>query len=354
MRVSVFTLCDYAKAISPATALILKVHQSNFFVSGFAGAPPTEEIAKLARAQRVPFVEDLGSGAVVATEKLGLADHEPMPNETLKRGVGLVCFSGDKLLGGPQAGIIAGKAKRVAALKQEPFFRAVRCDKLVLAALAQLYLQKEPVTCEYRLLTPDKTETNATPLSPMLPPQFPRLKRERWVRDRLAPYYDANGQLAGWEGVIEDITEQRGLAQDLRLTTGILHAAIISMPMGVFFVQGPQGRIILVNARARKLLGQREDLAAGLSHLSQVYRLQKPDGSEYPWEELPVTRALRDGAICTANDIIVHRPHGRRIQLVSWAAPVELATLDQPNAAVWVLEDANILAPKAEFVRRAK
>lgn len=129
-------LRDYAKAIGPETALILKVHQSNFFISGFAGAPPTDEIAKLARAKRIPLVEDLGSGAVVATEKLGLADHEPTPSETLKRGVDLVCFSGDKLLGGPQAGIIAGKARFVAALKREPLFRALRCDKLVFAALA--------------------------------------------------------------------------------------------------------------------------------------------------------------------------------------------------------------------------
>jgi L-seryl-tRNA(Ser) seleniumtransferase len=129
-------LRDYAKAIGPETALILKVHQSNFFISGFAGAPPSEEIAKLARAKRIPFVEDLGSGAVIATEKLGLADHEPTPNETLKQGVDLVCFSGDKLLGGPQAGIIAGNARFVAALKREPLFRALRCDKLVLAGLA--------------------------------------------------------------------------------------------------------------------------------------------------------------------------------------------------------------------------
>jgi L-seryl-tRNA(Ser) seleniumtransferase len=129
-------LRDYAKAIGPKTALILKVHQSNFFIGGFAGAPSNAEIAKLARAKRVPFVEDLGSGAVMATETLGLADHEPMPNETLKRGVDLICFSGDKLLGGPQAGIIAGKARFVSALKREPLFRALRCDKLVLAALA--------------------------------------------------------------------------------------------------------------------------------------------------------------------------------------------------------------------------
>jgi L-seryl-tRNA(Ser) seleniumtransferase len=141
-------LRDYAKAIGPETALILKVHQSNFFISGFAGAPPNEEIAKLARAKRVPFVEDLGSGAVMVTEKLGLADHEPTPNETLKRGVDLVCFSGDKLLGGPQAGIIAGKARFVSALKREPLFRALRCDKLVLAGLAatvDVHLRKEQI-----------------------------------------------------------------------------------------------------------------------------------------------------------------------------------------------------------------
>ncbi|MEO6969466.1 MAG: L-seryl-tRNA(Sec) selenium transferase, partial [Chthoniobacterales bacterium] len=128
-------LSDYAKAIGPETGLILKVHQSNFFMSGFTGAPPNEEIAKLARSKRIPFVEDLGSGAVIATEKFGLAEHEPTPGEVLKKGVDLVCFSGDKLLGGPQAGIIAGKARFVAALKREPLFRALRCDKLVFAAL---------------------------------------------------------------------------------------------------------------------------------------------------------------------------------------------------------------------------
>jgi L-seryl-tRNA(Ser) seleniumtransferase len=123
--------------------MILKVHRSNFFMGGFIESPSTEALAKLARTKRIPFVEDLGSGALVATEKLGATEHEPTPNETLRSGVDLVCFSGDKLFGGPQAGIIAGKQRHIAALKREPFFRALRCDKLILTALqatVDLYL----------------------------------------------------------------------------------------------------------------------------------------------------------------------------------------------------------------------
>jgi L-seryl-tRNA(Ser) seleniumtransferase len=134
---------DYAGALGPDTALILKVHRSNFFMGGFIESPSTEALAKLARSKRVPFVEDLGSGAIVATEKLGEMEHEPRPNETLRSGVDLVCFSGDKLFGGPQAGIIAGKRRYIAALKREPFFRALRCDKLILSAMqttVDLYL----------------------------------------------------------------------------------------------------------------------------------------------------------------------------------------------------------------------
>ena len=126
---------DYARVLGTDTALILKVHRSNFFMGGFVESPSTEALAKLAHTKRIPFVEDLGSGAIVSTEKLGEIEHEPTPNETLKSGVDLVCFSGDKLFGGPQSGIIAGKRRHIAALKREPFFRAVRCDKLVLTAL---------------------------------------------------------------------------------------------------------------------------------------------------------------------------------------------------------------------------
>jgi L-seryl-tRNA(Ser) seleniumtransferase len=129
------TLSDYAKAIGQNTALILKVHRSNFFMDGFVESPSSAALAGLARKKRIPFVEDLGSGAIFPTEGLGLAEHEPTPAEGLKDGAGLVCFSGDKLFGGPQAGIIAGKKRFVAALKHEPLFRALRCDKLVFAAV---------------------------------------------------------------------------------------------------------------------------------------------------------------------------------------------------------------------------
>jgi len=129
------TLEDYARAIGPETALILKVHRSNFCMSGFVESPSSNEISALAKKKRIPFVEDLGSGAMVATESLGIAEHEPTPTESLRRGADLVCFSGDKLFGGPQVGIIVGKKRFVTALKREPLFRALRCDKLCLAAL---------------------------------------------------------------------------------------------------------------------------------------------------------------------------------------------------------------------------
>ncbi len=154
------TTADYADAIGPETALILTVHRSNFYQEGFTGSPDPAELAALAHRRRVPLAEDLGSGALVATEKWAAIGHECTPSEALRSGVDLVCFSGDKLLGGPQAGIIVGKSRFVAALKREPFFRALRCDKLVLGALeatVDLYLagqEKEiPVLAMLRMET---------------------------------------------------------------------------------------------------------------------------------------------------------------------------------------------------------
>jgi L-seryl-tRNA(Ser) seleniumtransferase len=129
------SLEDYARAITPHTAMILKVHRSNFYMDGFVSAPSTAQLSCLAQQHNLPLLEDLGSGATFDTATLGGDESEPTPRTSLAAGADLVAFSGDKLLGGPQAGIIAGKPHLIAALKHNPLFRALRCDKLVLAAL---------------------------------------------------------------------------------------------------------------------------------------------------------------------------------------------------------------------------
>ncbi len=131
------TVSDYARALSKQAAMVLKVHRSNFFMDGFVESPETGDLAKLCKSRSVSLIEDLGSGATFRTESIPGLQHEPTAAEVLKAGVELACFSGDKLLGGPQAGIIAGRAKLVAALKRNPFFRALRCDKLILGALQE-------------------------------------------------------------------------------------------------------------------------------------------------------------------------------------------------------------------------
>lgn len=128
-------LDDYRAALGPATALVLRVHRSNFRMEGFVASPEAAALAGLAREHGIPFVEDLGSGAAVDLASLSPSLAEPLPGRALAAGADLVCFSGDKLLGGPQAGIIVGGADRIADLKKSPLFRAFRCDKLVLAAL---------------------------------------------------------------------------------------------------------------------------------------------------------------------------------------------------------------------------
>ena len=130
-------LRDYQNALTPQTALILKVHRSNFYIEGFVGEPEIQEIAKVAHDHGIPLIEDLGSGAMMKTDELAPIEHEPTPQECLRRGIDLVIFSGDKLLGGPQSGIIGGSAELVARIKKEPFFRAVRCDKLILTTLQE-------------------------------------------------------------------------------------------------------------------------------------------------------------------------------------------------------------------------
>jgi L-seryl-tRNA(Ser) seleniumtransferase len=120
---------DYERAIGPETALILRVHQSNFRVVGFSELPRLADLADVARRKELPLVDDLGSGA------LAPVGDEPTPAESLRAGADLVTFSGDKLLGGPQAGIVVGRRELVERLRRHPLQRALRADKLTLAAL---------------------------------------------------------------------------------------------------------------------------------------------------------------------------------------------------------------------------
>jgi L-seryl-tRNA(Ser) seleniumtransferase len=134
---------DYERAVGPETAVLLRVHQSNFRVVGFSERPELSDLARIAGAHGLPLVDDLGSGAISSV------GDEPTPAESLRAGSDLVCFSGDKLLGGPQAGVVVGRSDLIARLRRHPLQRALRADKLALAALeGTLALALDPSTRE--------------------------------------------------------------------------------------------------------------------------------------------------------------------------------------------------------------
>jgi L-seryl-tRNA(Ser) seleniumtransferase len=158
---------DYEQAIKPETALLLRVHQSNFRVVGFTELPKLEELATVARRHGLPLVDDQGSGA------LAEFPGEPTAKESLTTGADLVCFSGDKLLGGPQAGIVVGRGDLVEQLRRHPLQRAMRADKLTLAALEgtlRLYLDAPERIPVLRMLREDAetVRTRATRLASLV------------------------------------------------------------------------------------------------------------------------------------------------------------------------------------------
>ena len=130
---------DYQAAITDNTAALLKVHASNFRIDGFTHSAEVGELAEMGDRYGIPLLHDIGSGCLLDTQGYGLA-HEPTPQESIAAGAGLVFFSGDKLLGGPQAGIVAGKRELISRMERHPLARAVRIDKMSLAALAATLL----------------------------------------------------------------------------------------------------------------------------------------------------------------------------------------------------------------------
>ena len=138
-------LQDYVEALNEKSAGILKVHTSNYRVMGFTQSVSIEDLAGLAKENQIPLIYDMGSGVIEDLEEWGLS-HEPVVSEYIKAGVDVITFSGDKVLGGPQAGIIIGKKKYIEKIRKNHLLRALRCDKLTYALLdvtMRLYLQKD-------------------------------------------------------------------------------------------------------------------------------------------------------------------------------------------------------------------
>jgi L-seryl-tRNA(Ser) seleniumtransferase len=180
-------IADYERAINENTLLLLRVHPSNFQITGFAEKPTLEELAALSKRTNLPLIEDLGSGCLVDLSAAGIT--EPVVRDSIEAGVSVVMFSGDKLLGGPQAGIIAGKKELVTRIRRHPLFRALRVDKLTTAALAatlsaylRASLDEIPALRMIRL-TPQELKRRAENFLRELTPEIPLGEVELEITD---------------------------------------------------------------------------------------------------------------------------------------------------------------------------
>jgi L-seryl-tRNA(Ser) seleniumtransferase len=180
-------IADYENAINENTRLLLRVHPSNFQITGFAEKPSVEELAALSRRVNLPLVEDLGSGCLIDLSASGIS--EPLVGQSIEAGVSVVVFSGDKLLGGPQAGIIAGTREIVARVRRHPLFRALRVDKLTIAALEATlgaYLRgavDEIPTLRMIRMTPKELKRRAENFLRELTPELPLGEVELEITD---------------------------------------------------------------------------------------------------------------------------------------------------------------------------
>jgi L-seryl-tRNA(Ser) seleniumtransferase len=227
-------LKDFAEAITPRTAAIMKVHTSNYVVQGFTATVPEPDLAKLAHEHELPFIVDLGAGTLIDLEHYGLP-HEPTPRETLANGADVVTFSGDKLLGGPQAGLLVGRKDLMARIAKNPMKRALRLDKLTLTALdavLRLYLHPERLHEELpalRLLT-RKAEDIAAQAARVLPHLAAALG-DTW-RIEITPCKSQIGSGA----LPVDVMPSSGLAMtpaDKKGNVGKLAAAFRALPVPV-------------------------------------------------------------------------------------------------------------------------
>jgi L-seryl-tRNA(Ser) seleniumtransferase len=176
-------LSDYEKAINEHTRLLLRVHRSNFQIVGFTEQPVLEDLVALARKHKLPVLEDLGSGAMIDLRSMGVSG-EPSVWDSLRAGVDVVTYSGDKLLGGPQAGLISGRSETVARIRSNPLFRALRVDKLTYAALEATllaYLRQDHnavPTLRMLHLSVDEIRRRAQGISDTLRANAPRMEVE--------------------------------------------------------------------------------------------------------------------------------------------------------------------------------